>query len=151
MDPVRHAMLARELIAACGGLVEAAEVCRLKRSRLSDCQNADLAGRGRYLPIDVIAQLEAYCGRPIYSASVAAARPARADVHTLLTEACQVTEEAAALQRLCRRAEERGPLSLHERRLIEAGAVAIEQELDALRAAAAAAASAPLQPARRPS
>ena len=71
MDRQQHAWLARQLIEACGGLkkIDEAGFCRLKRSRLSEIQ--DPLGRegiaDAYMPADVIAVLEAYCGKPIYS------------------------------------------------------------------------------------
>lgn len=130
-------MLARQLIKACGGLVEASAVCRISRSRLSDCQNLRIGNEGGFMPIDVIAELEAYCGRPIYSAAVAAERPAQADPHTVLTEACEISEEAGVLLRVCREADGQAAITPHERRLIEAGAHAIEEQIRELRAAAA--------------
>lgn len=126
----RHASLARELIAACGGLDEAAAACRLKKSRLAHFQDPDL---GAYMPADVIAGLEEYCGRPIYSRALAEARPCGPCGEGLIEEACQVTEGAAALQRLARLAEHAGArgagLSPRQVRAIEQAAVHLEDEL----------------------
>ena len=67
MRPRRHSQLARVLIAACGGLDEAAEACRIGKSQLSNAQNPN---HDAYLPVDVIADLEAYCGKPHYSSAL---------------------------------------------------------------------------------
>lgn len=95
-----HALLARELIAACGGLDEAAGACRLKKSRLSECQ---VPGSGAFLPIDAVCELEAYCGRPLVSQAMVDARPAAAEPGPLADEACGTAEDASDLQRLVRR------------------------------------------------
>jgi hypothetical protein len=68
-----HALAARRLIAACGGLIEAAAACRVGKSQLADYQAAEGLG---FMPADVMADLEAYCGSPIYSRMLVEARPA---------------------------------------------------------------------------
>ena len=97
---MRHAWLARALITACGGPSAAADVCRLAKSRLSEIQDPN-APTDAFMPADVIADLEAYCGRPIYSTALAEETPASpaADV---VTEACELSEAALAAQRLVR-------------------------------------------------
>jgi hypothetical protein len=99
MNARHHARLARDLVSACGGLEEAAGACRLKKSRLSDFQDP---GSGAFMPADVIADLEAWCGEPIYSRSLFEARPGGEKAAELAAEACQTTEVAAALQGLIR-------------------------------------------------
>lgn len=134
-------MLARQLIAACGGLNEAQGACRVRRAQLSNFQNLAVFGdpkAGYFMPIDVIADLEAYCGEPIYSRAVADERPATVAAVGLLNEACEISEESGALLRLCRMVDAGGRATPHERRLIEAGATEIEEELRQLRAAASA-------------
>ncbi len=132
-----HALLARELIAACGGLDEAAGACRLKKSRLSECCQAQAPepdGPNAYLPIDVVAELEAYCGRPIYSQALVDARPS-APGERLVDEACDVAEGAAALQHLVRRLEaEKRPLTPREKTVIDAAVLKLERELSDVRA-----------------
>ncbi|MDO1560400.1 hypothetical protein Q0812_13275 [Brevundimonas sp. 2R-24] len=98
MNARRHARLARELIDACGGLDEAAAACRVGKSSLSDYQNACLTA---FMPADVIADLEGYCGQAIYSATLAEARPSAPIAGDALTETHEVVQAAAALLPLC--------------------------------------------------
>lgn len=63
-----HSARARELIAACGGLEEAAANCRVSKSVLSDAQ---CVHKPSALAGDVIADLEAYCGEALYSTQIA--------------------------------------------------------------------------------
>lgn len=134
MSPVSarmHALLARGLITACGGLDEAAGACRLKKSRLSECQTT---GGDHYLPIDVVAELEAYCGRPLYSQALVDARPA-AGGQALVDEACDVAEGASALQRLVRELQaQQRPITPREKTVIDAAVLKLEAELRDVRA-----------------
>lgn len=134
MTPQQHALLARRLIKGCGGLEEASGALqgRLKKSRLAEFQDPK---SGAFMPIDVVAELEAYCGEPTYSAAVAAERPAQSAAKNVVTEACEIAEEATALQRVARLAAADGELSDNEKATIEAGAQAIEDEIRALRSA----------------
>jgi hypothetical protein len=140
MTPQRHALLARQLIERCGGLCAAAEATRLEKSRLSDFQNPNIPGAS--MPADVICDLEAYCGEPIYSRALFEARPYRPDAIDAITEACEATEAAAELQRLVRTAAADGTLSEADRRRIhnkieelleEARALALATEAPQLR------------------
>jgi hypothetical protein len=99
MNARQHARLARNLVTACGGLEEAGGACRLKKSRLSDFQDP---ASGAFMPADVIADLEEWCGEPIYSRALFEARPGGERCAGLVAEACQTTEVAAALQGLIR-------------------------------------------------
>lgn len=55
----------KRLIKRCGGLQKAADITRLCKSRLSDCQNvSDLSS---FLPVDVVADLESHVGESIVS------------------------------------------------------------------------------------
>lgn len=54
----------RDLVAACGGSTRAAEITRLDQGSIS--RSGNLHER-QYLPIDVVADLEAECGDPIVS------------------------------------------------------------------------------------
>lgn len=114
MNRRTHATLARMLIAACGGLEEAAGVCRIGRSQLSDCQSPHGAG---FLPADVIADLEAHCGEPVVSRALARAVIAEAPEagEALVDAACEAAEAVAALQREVRRALSDGALTPGER------------------------------------
>ena len=130
MDPMRHAWLARSLIDACGGLRASADVCRLGKSRLSEFTTVNT---DHFMPADVIADLEAYCGRPIYSQALVEARPGASAGRGLLTEACETTEVAAALQRVARLSAA-GPLSRRTREELLADADELERHLRAIRA-----------------
>ena len=134
MDPMRHAWLARSLIDACGGLPASADVCRLAKSRLSEFT---IPTSGAYMPADVIADLEAYCGRPIYSQALVEARPGYSENAGLLVEVCETTEQAAELQRLVRQMAGR-PLDRRSREQLLADADILEGHLRAIRATATA-------------
>jgi hypothetical protein len=142
MDRKQHAWLARQLIEACGGLkeIEAAGVCRLKRSRLSEYQ--DPIGRAgiaeAYMPADVLADLELYCGKPIYSRGLLEAHPGHVDTEGLLSEACSTTEAAAELQKTLRKAlADPGRLSRAARQHIGTLLATVDQELREVTAEAA--------------
>jgi len=107
-----HARLARQLIEACGGLAEAADVCRVRKSALGDYQSPH--GEG-FMPADVIADLEAHCGQAIYSRALFEARPEAAAARNLTEEACEAAEAAAALQREVRLSTGDGVLTPRER------------------------------------
>jgi hypothetical protein len=120
-----HALAARRLIAACGGLVEAAAACRVGKTQLADYQAADGDG---FMPADVMADLEAYCGAPTYSRMLVEARPCGPDSQDLAREACDAAEAAGRLQRGARLAADDGDLSERERReLAKIYAEALEQ------------------------
>lgn len=94
MNSRRHASLARQLIDACGSLDEAARECRVGKSTLSDYQNV---AETATMPADVMADLEAYCGEPIYSSAIADCRPHKPAVADALTETHETVQAAAAL------------------------------------------------------
>lgn len=125
MNRRAHALAARRLIAACGGLVEAASACRVGKTQLADYQAADGDG---FMPADVMADLEAYCGAPTYSRMLVEARPCGPDSQDLAREACDAAEAAGRLQRGARLAADDGDLSERERReLAKIYAEALEQ------------------------
>jgi hypothetical protein len=139
VDRKQHAWLARRLIDACGGLTTAADVCRLRRSRLSQCQSPSEEPEciNAYLPADAIAALELYCGIPIYSRAMMEALPGHMDSQGLLTEACETTEAAADLQRMLRKALlDPNRLSARIREEIGQALVAVDRELRQLAAEA---------------
>lgn len=112
MTAKAHAHHARRLIAACDGLEDAAAACRASVSSLSRYQ---IAGSGQFMPADVIADLEAYCGQPLYSAALAEARPASVGAKDLMQEGCEAAESASDLQRHIRQALSDGELSPREK------------------------------------
>lgn len=125
-----HAHQARLLIKACGGLEEAAGVCRLSVSHLSRCQDGLDA---TVLPVDVIADLEMYCGQAIYSSAlvglVKAANEGR-DLAKMLTSACAASEGASDLQRAVRVALADDALDERERRAISGQLSRARADLD---------------------
>jgi hypothetical protein len=116
MNRRRHAMLARLLLSECGTLAEAAGACRVSVPQLSDYQNPN--GES-FMPADVIADLEAYCGKPVYSRALFEARPETAEARNLVTEACEAAESASDLQREIRLAASDGVITPAERTRLE--------------------------------
>jgi hypothetical protein len=125
----QHAAIARLLIKACGGLDESARACRLSASQLGRAQDGlDPA----VLPIDVVADLELYCGKAIYSRALVDLLEAASACRLtgdLVSESCDVAEAGADLQALVRKASKDGKLSAIERRAIGEGAARVRQEL----------------------
>ena len=119
MDAHQHAHLAHQLITACEGVdaIVRAKLCRVSSTQLYAYTDA---GSGQFMPADVIADLEGWCGEPTYSRAIADGRPASARVVELITAACQETEAAAEVQRDCRvAAESPHGASPRQRRRIE--------------------------------
>lgn len=112
MNRRQHARFAALLIKACGGLEEAASVCRVAKSQLGDYQSPH--GES-FMPADVLVDLERYCGKAIYSRSLFEARPEPAAVGELIGESCDVVEGAAALQHEIRMAVADGVITPNER------------------------------------
>ena len=115
MIRTQHAFAARALIHACGGVDACVTICRLGKTKLyaamepgepvrPECQDqpppAAQVGEGPtgyYLPADVIDALEAYCGEPIYAATLLSARPARTEHRGLRREARQLLQATVAV------------------------------------------------------
>lgn len=116
MNAKRHARLARDLITAAGGLVDASKACRLQKTQLGLFQDPN---SGAFMPADVIADLEEYVGKPMYSAELAAARTTETPAADLLDEVLETTEHAVQLQAELRKALADGVLDAAERRLID--------------------------------
>lgn len=129
MNAKRHALLARQLIAARGGLINSAAICRVKRSTLARYTDA---ASGYFMPADVIHDLESY-GEPTYSRALAESRPGAAGGKSLLTEIFEATEAAAKLQVTGRHAFEDGKLSAAEKAEIGAQIMALDDQLRDLR------------------
>lgn len=131
MTPMRHALSARLLIKACGGLEEAAAIptCRLKKSRLQECQDHN---SGAFLPIDVVAELEAYCGQPIYSRELVDCRPAAADGASLLKEACKTVEVTTSLLAKVSAAQEDQVITPSEQKEIDRAIMVVAEQLRVL-------------------
>ena len=127
MNRRRHATLARQLIAACGGLAECEDACRVKKTQLSEYQAPE---GGLYMPADVIAALEAHGGEPIYSRALFEAQPAATRAKRITEEACEAAEAVTELQRGIRLAAADGQLTSAERRRLSEQAEKARRELD---------------------
>jgi hypothetical protein len=112
MNRRRHAFLARQLLDVFDSLEEAAKFCRVGVPMLSDYQSAN--GQ-HFMPADVIADLEAGCGKPIYSRALFEARPETVEARDLLVEACEAAESGSDLQREIRLAAKDGVITATER------------------------------------
>jgi hypothetical protein len=126
-----HARLARDLIKACGTLQEAEKASGLSDTQLSRYQTA---GSGQLMRVDTIADLEEYCGRPVYSAALAARfdrAPAGSDLRAV---SCELTEMAASLQHRTREALADGSLTNRELDDITTAERRVEDVLDKLKA-----------------
>lgn len=124
---LRIANKSKLLIAQCGGLEEASQACAdLTRpysvAQLSRCQTP---GSGCFLPIDIVAALESYCGEPVISKAMVEARPSLPQIADLMTEASETTEAAAGFQSKVRRAIADGHVDAAEQ-------ADLEREADAL-------------------
>lgn len=99
-------MRTRLLIAACGGLDLASEVCAAECrpysvQQLSRCQNPNAPDM---LPIDILDCLEGHCGKRFVSQAMSVAKVHTGTVGELRDESSEVTETAADLQRHIREA-----------------------------------------------
>lgn len=107
-----HARLAAELVEACGGLAEASRACRVSEGVLSTYQNPNRPECN--MPADVIADLEHYCGKPIYSAFLRRNLGQSVEPGCLRELGCLLTEEGADFQGYIRRALADGRLTPRE-------------------------------------
>lgn len=101
MSPREHARLARMLIDACGGLAEASEAAGVSKSVLSTSQNPN---ETTTMSARVIAELEAYCAKPIYSSFLRRQVGLDTEAGCLKDLACLFTEEGAGFQSYVRKA-----------------------------------------------
>lgn len=135
------ALLTSKLIDRCGGLSEASTACeQLSRhysiTQLSRCQTV---GSGCFLPLDILAALESYCGDPVVSSGLVSRASVKVETADLLTSACEAAEEGSDVLRVIRAAIRDGKLSRREIRL---GLVEIEESRAALNRTEAALAAA---------
>lgn len=127
MQDRRLKLLTRDLIAECGGLPEAAAACRYSAPQLSRCQNAELPD---FLAIDVVARLEAYCGKPIISQALCEQDKAVEAPESLIDQAMDVPEAGTNLQRTIRLISRDGRITPRER---DAGLAAAHEVLEQTR------------------
>lgn len=138
MNRADHARLARELIEAIGTLTDAARHCRVSVSKLSEYQNKDIYPP-RYMPADVIADLEAVAGEPIYSGALFRRVEQAVATVNLRTASCELAEQGVDFSREVRLALEDGELSPNEDQAIAKREAAVEAALLRSRAAREAA------------
>lgn len=117
MNARQIALLTQQLIKACGGLEEASDACKqiarhYSVQQLSRCQTP---GSGCFLPLDIVAALEGYCGEPVISRAFVEARPAASEARDLVKEACEAAETVSDLQREIRLAASDGVITQAER------------------------------------
>jgi len=104
-----HARLAKRLIKACGGGAEAERACGLSDTTLSRYSTG-----AAVMPADVIANLENYCGQPIYSGALFDLFDRAVATEDLRNAAQELTEAAAVMQRCAREALADGKLTPRE-------------------------------------
>lgn len=125
----QHALLARTLIERCGGLAEASAACNTSKGVLSTYQNPD---EHSTMSARVMADLEAYCGEPVYSRALFEARPASTLATDVLAEVCDSVETAADLMKQARAAAADGKITPRERaQLLAIAATNLEQAREA--------------------
>ena len=125
----QHASLAKRLIDACGGLIEAAEHCRVSKSVLSDYQ---LPHKASTMPADVILCLQEYCGEPIYTSALTRASDpvlASADVET---DSLSALEHMAHFAKEYRKAKFDGVISAQEERALAPTLATLRKILDGI-------------------
>lgn len=132
MTPREHARLARELISAAGGLEEAARACRVSRAVLSSYQNP--SREDCFMPADVIAALETYVGRSVYSAALAALTSATPITGCLKELAIDLARESMDVVTAVREALTDGRLSPNDLDAIAAAERDAEDALERVRA-----------------
>lgn len=87
------------------------------------------------MPADVITDLEALCGDPIYSRAMMEGPPPSLQALCLQTEAFQTTEIAAKFQAIVREALGDGKISHAEGLMIDATLAEVEDQVRELRSA----------------
>lgn len=126
-----HSARAKELIAACGTLHEAADNCRVSAALLSEYNNPN---KPCTMPADVILDLEAYCGQPIYTSALAGASGAIAPTPDLVCGAVGVSAGMANLVQKIVEFLADNHLSERERRELDAHIGKIKTEFAAVEA-----------------
>lgn len=128
-----HARLARELIDACGGLAEAAEACRVRKSALSGYQTPEDPST---MPADVMDALEEYAGQgPTYSGAIAERRMFPVKVTGCLKElAFDLAQESMDVVSAVREAMADGKLSPNDLDRIASAEREAEEALERVRA-----------------
>lgn len=137
MNPRQHAFLARALQDACGGpdrCLNVLEVSPYKMGRTHLYDTRD-PSTGRTMPIGAVQLLEAVCNKSLYTAVLCTKTAGPTDAECAVSEACELSEQAATLQRLVRLAAEDGSITENEKREIEPTIQGVERLCLGLRAA----------------
>lgn len=132
MNATQHALLARALIDACGGVDACCKpTTRIERSQMYAYRTI---GSGAYMPADVIDALEKRCANPVYSSFIASQISVEPDTDCLVDEAADVDEAANDVWRFLRRiGVEPRPFTENERREAERLVQRLERETAELR------------------
>lgn len=98
------ALLTKKLIDKCGGLAEASAACEQSARyysvpQLSRCQSVE---SDNYLPLDILAALESYCGVPVISGALVQRFPVAVETERLADLACAFSEQALDVQKFLR-------------------------------------------------
>lgn len=133
----RLAHATQRLVKLCGGADEAAAACRVSATQLG--RYTDPLIVDAWIPADIVAELEGYCGERVVSALLVELRPFRPEHAGPVEEGCDVGESGLAVQAAVRRAYADGELTPAEQAAIERTIACHEQEIAQLRAALAAA------------
>lgn len=128
MTPRRLKMLTRWLVNECGGLDEAARACRVSVPSLSRYQTS---GNDHFLPLDALADLEAYAGKPLISRELVDARPGTHEAVALRDAGTGLILKSADALRVIEAA-------LHDGRVDETEKASIAKSLEAVIEAAKA-------------
>lgn len=124
-----HARLAKRLVKACGGGAEAERACGVSDTTLSRYSTG-----AAVMPADVIANLENYCGQPIYSGALFDLFDRAVANEDLRHAACELTEASAKMQACAREALADGKLTPREIDDIAAAERGAEEALELVKA-----------------
>lgn len=133
MNAIQHALLARALIDANGGVDACCKpVTRVERSQLYAYRDANA---GAFMPADIIDVLERRCGNPVYSAFLYNQIDVEAPTEDIVQEAADVDEAGNDVWRFLRhRLADAPELSENDRREAERLLKQVEVQTAELRA-----------------
>jgi hypothetical protein len=129
MSPRKHALLARALIDACDGVEDAERACRVGQSQL---YNYCSPNHPATMPVDVIAELEDYCGQAIYSRALANRNGGATPSQDIVIDALEINERAAHLSTEAHAAMRDGRIDEGERRRLNTILRNIRERMEAV-------------------
>lgn len=137
MKPRQHAYLARALQDACGGVdaclnILEASPYKMGRTHMYDCREPST---GRTMPIGAVQLLELVHGKRLYTAVICQTAAEPTDAECATSEACELNETAAEVQRLVRLAAADHDFTENEKREIEPKLQVMERHIAGLRGA----------------